>query len=1028
MSLSVIHLSDIHIKGSNDVILGRIDALKSACISSLPSSGDVVIAVSGDIAFSGQKQQYEIAEKIIDTISKYIEEQKSSKVQVVCVPGNHDCDFSLESSTVRKTLIDHVCLSAINAEYYNNVSAVQDNYRNFAKNYGIDSSSILPRIEISSDENKILFLLANTAWMSIINENPGKIVVPSHLFEKISPEDYKVVFYVLHHPLNWLEPDSKKHFVDHIRQNADIVLVGHEHSRDSYEKIGETFSVYCSHGKELQNDSSADSAFTVINFDKAFQNYDVIDFKWDGHKYDRCIESKTNQYHKNIASKNTVVIPNDKAIAKAKDIGIVINHFAKENVSLPDLFVWPDLSRCDYCNEKNGLSIIRTDHTNVVEELYNNKLNILVGSSCSGKSTIAKMLFLLEENLSSCCLLLRGNDFTSANEAGVQETIEEKYSLQYSQDCLEDFRQLPKEERTVIVDDFDLIKNVKGRRNMVLDYLCGFFGRVTIMLSSYIEIATLLTSNAFGGHEQIIYYEILPFGNRKRKEMITKWYKLNENPLSEKEINDRIDNTIEKINVFLGNGTAFVPAMPVFILSVLQNMDAVHQTYAGSKYGFLYESLIISSFSKISADYMSAGNYNIDTGILSKLSFDLLVDKKTNFTEDQIATTLSNIEKKHLIRLSTSDFLKRMIDAKIIHKNNGSGEVYRFMYPYIFYFFCGKYIAEHLNEKRVQNILEYMSARLYNEIYGNIIIFVCHFANKSEVIDDVLLNAYGTLENYETFDFTKSNPVFEDINDAVEALIPKSIAASDAEVIKNKENRLTEMDDVGLNDGQVIDNADVIDDEVTEKEKDMADVVAAFKTIEVLGQILQNYPVGIDAQNKLDIIEEIHKLGMRSVQAMINTMGYLEKDLVEYVYEHVSKDRKHVQKSEVTRATRRFINLLVSGMARGMIHQVAISLNSEHLLLAATKSFESDKSISSKLVLLDLKLNCLKKCNYEEIQRLRNDFDKHDEKFASRILDSIVGYYLNYNMCDHTLRSRLCSLCGLSQRDNFISQQRNMLN
>lgn len=167
---------------------------------------------------------------------------------------------------------------------------------------------------------------------------------------------------------------------------------------------------------------------------------------------------------------------------------------------------------------------------------------------------------------------------------------------------------------------------------------------------------------------------------------------------------------------------------------------------------------------------------------------------------------------------------------------------------------------------------------------------------------------------------------------------------------------------------------------------------------------------------------------MRSVQAMINTMGYLEKDLVEYVYEHVSKDRKHVQKSEVTHATRRFINLLVSGMARGMIHQVAISLNSEHLLLAATKSFESDKSISSKLVLPDLKLNCLKKCNYEEIQRLRNDFDKHDEKFASRILDSIVGYYLNYNMCDHTLRSKLCSLCGLSQRDNFISQQRNMLN
>lgn len=76
-------------------------------------------------------------------------------------------------------------------------------------------------------------------------------------------------------------------------------------------------------------------------------------------------------------------------------------------------------------------------------------------------------------------------------------------------------------------------------------------------------------------------------------------------------------------------------------------------------------------------------------------------------------------------------------------------------------------------------------------------------------------------------------------------------------------------------------------------------------------------------------------------------------------YARVSSDKKHISKEDVVRATRRFINVLISGMARGMVHQVAVSLNSEHLLLAATKSLESDNSISSKLVLLDLKLNCL---------------------------------------------------------------------
>lgn len=1024
MSFSVIHFSDIHIKTDTDLILSRIDMLKSACVSSLPNNGDVVIAVSGDIAFSGEEQQYEIAKRMLDDIAKYIEEQKESKVHIICVPGNHDCDFSAETS-VRKTLVDSVKQSDVDVAYYNNV-VVQNKYHSFARGYGIDDKLILPRVEIVCEGNKILFLLANTAWMSVMEETPGKIIIPSHLFEKASPEDYEAVFYVFHHPINWLDPDLKKAFVNHIRHNADMVLVGHEHERDEYEKISDTFSVYWSHGKELQNRNGSDSAFAVINFDSAFQNYSIVDFNWDGDKYNRCPEVKTKQYHKNIATRNTVFTPNDEVLKYANDMGIVISHFAKENVSLPELFVWPDLSKSDYYNEKNGNSIIRRD---IVEELYKNSLNILVGSSGSGKTAIAKSLFLHEENASSCCILLRGSDFTSTDEVSIRDVVEEKYAIQYSKDCLESFRQLPKEQRSAIVDDFDLVKNVKGRRNLVLDYLCGFFGRVTILLTSSVELTSVLTSNTIGGRKHIIYYEIMPWGNRKRKEMISKWYHLNEYSLSEEEIDDKIDRAIEKINIFLGNGAKFIPALPVFIIGALQNLDAVQQTYAGSKYGFLYESLIVNSLSKVSANYIEAGNYEIDIGILSALSFDMLLEKRTSFTKGQISAIISTMGERHLLQLSVGDFLQRMTAAKIIYDSSNCGEVYRFMYPYIFYYFCGRYIAYNLKDTLVKNRLEHMSARLYNEKYGNIIIFVCHFANNSEVIDDVLLNAYCTLEHYKAFDFTKSNTVFEEIKDAVEALIPRSIADSDVEVTANKDNRLAKMDKAGINDGQVIDDEeDIIDDEISEEEKDLADVVAALKTMEVLGQILQNYPVGIDGQNKLEIIEEIHKLGMRSVQAVIKTMGYLEQDLVEYIYERASQEKRNISKDEVAQATRRVINLLVSGMARGMIHQVAISLNSEHLLPAATKSFEDDKSISSKLVLMDLKLNCLKKCNYSEIQSLKKNFDAHNEKFASRILDSIVARYLNFNMCDHALRAKLCSLCGLSQRQALIATQRNKFN
>lgn len=84
MSLTVIHFSDIHIKTADDVILKRVKELKTACVSSLPSNGDVILSISGDIAFSGSKQQFELAKKLIDEVTEYISEKKVSCVCGYC--------------------------------------------------------------------------------------------------------------------------------------------------------------------------------------------------------------------------------------------------------------------------------------------------------------------------------------------------------------------------------------------------------------------------------------------------------------------------------------------------------------------------------------------------------------------------------------------------------------------------------------------------------------------------------------------------------------------------------------------------------------------------------------------------------------------------------------------------------------------------------------------------------------------------------------------------------------------------------
>lgn len=1021
MSLSIVHLSDIHIKGKEDTIFKRVEEIKHACVSALPSNGDVIIVISGDIAFSGSADQYELASDIISQISEYIKQQKSSYIHFAFAPGNHDCDFTI-SNSVRDTLVSAVKPKTVDSQYYNDVAKVQEKYFEFAKKYEMNSTDAVSTVEWEIDGNSVLFVLINTAWMSVLNETPGKVIMPSALLSEVSSEKYKLVFSIFHHPENWLNPDYKTEFVDYIRHSADILLVGHEHIKDSYEKIGQTFSVFCNHGKELQDSNSDESAFSIILFDSSYQNYDLIDFTWNGTCYDRTADD-SRPFHKNSAIFDSVFHPNDSTITNINDMGIAINHFAKDEVTLSDLYVWPEINKVIYHSDKKTTCKIQL---NVFSELDNNYINFVVGSSSSGKTAFAKMVYLTYAPDDVCCIFLNGTDFKSIDEKKISEVIENAFMVQYSKCRIEDFRKLPKEKRVIIIDDFDCMRFHGDRRNSIINYLSDYFGKAYYFLASDIELPPILSSKAMVALPEIFTYDILPLGNKKRKELISKWYHLRESFREEDEIEKRIDDSIAQVNIFLGNGACFIPAIPVFIIGVLQNRDAMTATYNGSQYGFLYETMIQKSLSAIAPDYAISGSYNIDIGLVSQLAFYMLQNRKTYFSEDELANTIKLFNEEKKLTVSKEEILRKMSDAKIFHQDVSEGMTYKFKYPYIFYYFAGHYLAYHLKDSEVQKSIEYMASRLYIEDYGNIIIFVCHFANNTNVIESILLNAYATLDDYPAFDFSTADSLFSDIQSAIDAIIPRAIGNND-DIAQNKDRSLSRLDDAGINDGHVNESDAIINDDITDKEKDLAAISASFKTLEVLGQILQNYPGEIDGKLKVDMVDEIHKLGMRSVQAIIKTMGYLEQDLVNFVIERATQENKIFRREDVVAATKKFINMMLSGMVRGMINMVASSLNSRHLLCAAKEALEKENSISSKLIFMELKVNCLKIPDYQEIALLKNQLDQSSERFASSILSSIIGYYLSYNKCDYRFRAKLCSLFGFSEKKTMLETSKKLL-
>jgi len=91
--ITILHLSDVHFKREKDKTF-RGDVVKNKMIDAIARhmNKDHVepdfVAITGDIAFSGQENEYDEAEAFFKTLKEVLQ----GKSVFLAVPGNHDVD------------------------------------------------------------------------------------------------------------------------------------------------------------------------------------------------------------------------------------------------------------------------------------------------------------------------------------------------------------------------------------------------------------------------------------------------------------------------------------------------------------------------------------------------------------------------------------------------------------------------------------------------------------------------------------------------------------------------------------------------------------------------------------------------------------------------------------------------------------------------------------------------------------------------------------------------------------------------
>lgn len=249
--LSFIHLSDIHfVKSSNDP--SDIDKdLREAIITDLKINGRenlenvAGILVTGDIAFSGNRKEYEIAKEYLNRVCDVF---NISPSDVYCVPGNHDVNqtivngsdliFTAQNAVDEESTIDDADKTFSKYISDNNFNALFkpiDEYNEFAKRFECDISSnniYWQKDFVLEDNLKLRIVGINSSFLSNRTDHqkdkPDRLMYIGQAQIPCYETDVATLLMCHHPPQCWKFRDD---ILQRINKRADIQLYGHMHSQ-----------------------------------------------------------------------------------------------------------------------------------------------------------------------------------------------------------------------------------------------------------------------------------------------------------------------------------------------------------------------------------------------------------------------------------------------------------------------------------------------------------------------------------------------------------------------------------------------------------------------------------------------------------------------------------------------------------------------------------------------------------------------------------------------------------------------------
>lgn len=972
MTILLLHLSDLHIQEKHDNILKKAKLIAATTFQDLSSISHLFIIISGDIAFSGKNDQYQLAIQFFTDIRDEILRELSVPINFIIVPGNHDCDFTLDSSA-RKMIISNF-ESANPLEIDDSIidicTSIQKNFFEFRQqleNGNCSEDDLLWRSSRFTIENKtISFEAINVSWISKIHENSGSLYFPVEKYSSKKDEKIDVRILVLHHPLNWFNQSTYRPFRIFVRQLADIVISGHEHQNNVgiiHEAETEE-SVFIEGGVLQKDNKSTDSSFNIIKIDLNQGLFSSTFYQWDKSRYVPTENDSWSDY-RNLPTKQNNPFPiSELQQSILDDPGAFFSHPSRLNVTLSDIFIYPDLQKMNDNTQRK--SFIRS--SKLLSPDITATGILIEGEERSGRTSLLYQLYRQYHEQGFVPLLLRGKDIKRINDTEIDSLIKRAVKEQYNTACITLFQQQSSSHKLLLFDDFDeiSIKSANDRAKL----LCALrkrFKHLIVTVGDLFEMRELLDVDTSRELLALDHYQLQHFGYARRAELIECWFSLgaNSSMTNEADLISNCDQAERLIDSIMAKSV--VPSIPLYLLTILQGMEAGRTgDFKESALGHYYQYLLVGALnnSGVKPDKLAEFlNYSVH------LSWEFHLQNKQEFSEIE----LRNFNSKFSDTWHTVDFIPRinvLLDARILCKR---GNDYSFRYPYIYYFLKGQYLSENLTDSSIQQYIENCCKHLYVRDYANTVLFLAHHTNDDFILTTISHALHGLFETCIPLTFNgDTNAINQLIVDA-----PKLIYSGTSPAEYRKKRSLVRDD---IDDGQ---DGLVESEESSNNLSLLAQITMLFKTIEILGQILKNQYSKIQRTKKVDLIEELFNAPLRALRDFYD---FFEKnpDAFATEIEAAIQQKKNIQKDESQAIARKIVASFIQLVTFAFVLKTAQGANNDSLSEDIQNVVTRNGTLAFKLIKLCICLDSPKPIPKTELTEIIKDVDK--DLIASRLL------------------------------------------